>query len=78
MAFDINSIFGKDSALGSLANSYVSSLGGNKNQPKPLVIQAPAAPAAAPASSGMDSKTMMMIGGGVLALVAVIAFAMRK
>lgn len=63
--------------VNSLAQSLIP-----KNKPAaPPQVAAPAPSVAAPAfvkASGMSTSTMAMIGGGVLALVAILFLALKK
>ena len=71
----LNNILSGDSALGKLANSYVTGLAGGAAKPKPLVVNV-SAPTAAPAAQSFDMKKWLMIGGGafvgLLALIMVL------
>lgn len=61
--------------FGNIANG----LFGSKSKPAPPpAASVPVISVQNPMSQGMSTQTMMMIGGGVLALVAVLFFAMKK
>jgi hypothetical protein len=58
-----------------LAQSFLSPAPSPAPAPAPVIIQSPATAAMKP---GMDTSTIAMIAGGVLAVVAVLYFAFKK
>ncbi len=66
---------GVGSTLGSLGDlvgqlgNTAQQLGYGRGQPQPVYVMAPAAPVASPISGMIDSKTLLIVGAVVVALI---------
>lgn len=75
---DFLDILSGDSAIGKLANTYVTGLANAKAKPKPVIVKQAAPVIQAAPAKGMDMSKIAMIGGGVIALLVVVMVVGRR